>query len=146
MKVSRLSLLVALLVLSGCSKGPYDTASVSGRITLNGVPVADAAVMFQPVAPEGNINPGPGSYGITDADGRYSLKLVGKETPGAVVGKHKVRVENYTPPGDSSDDRPLKRSKQATSIPLKYNRGEAILEFEVPAKGTDSADFELKSP
>jgi len=145
MIASRLSLLAALVVLAGCNKGPYEVAAVSGRVTLDGQPVANAAVMFQPVAPEGTVNPGPGSYGITDAEGRYTLKLVGKETGGAVVGRHKVRVENYTDPGDSSDDRPRKAARPANPIPTKYNRGEAILEFEVPARGTDQADFDLKN-
>jgi hypothetical protein len=143
MIVLRLSLLAALVALAGCGKGPYEVAQVSGRVTLDGQPVAKVAVMFQPMAPKGTMNPGPGSYGITDAEGRYTLKLVGVETSGAVVGKHKVRIENYTEPGDSSDDRPRPRAKPAVPIPGKYNRGEAILEFEVPASGTDNADFPL---
>jgi len=145
MRPSRLSLLAALVVLSGCSKGPYEVAPVSGRVTLDGQPAGNVAVMFQPVGGEKNMNPGPGSYGITDAEGRYTLKLIGKETRGAVVGKHKVRIENYTEPGDSSDDRPRKAAKPANPIPNKYNRGEAILEFEVTANGTDQADFPLSS-
>src|SRR5262249_24396048 len=107
------------LVAAGCGKGENETASVSGRVTLNGQPVAKVAVMFQPIAPEGNLNPGPGSYGVTDSDGRYTLKLIGKETSGAVVGKHKVRIEVYTDPGDSSDDRPRKWVKPAVQIPTK---------------------------
>lgn len=141
-----LVLLAATVLLAGCGKAPYDTASVSGRVTVNGQPVPKAAVMFQPIATGGKNNPGPGSYGVTDADGRYTLKLVGLETGGAVVGKNKVRIENYTEPGDPSDDRPMKRVKPTVPIPLKYNRGEAILEFDVPAGGTDKADFELKGP
>jgi hypothetical protein len=134
------------LFFAGCSSEPYEVASVSGRVTLDGKPVEKAAVMFQPVAPKGNNNPGPGSYGISDADGRYTLKLIGKDRRGAVVGKHKVRIENYTEPEDTTDDRPeRKRAKPAVLIPSKYNRIEAILEFEVPARGTDKADFDLKS-
>jgi hypothetical protein len=147
MMLRRLSVCAAAAVLAaGCNSGPYETAPVSGRVTLNGQPVAGVAVMFQPIAPEGNPNPGPGSYGVTDAEGRYSLKLIGKETSGAVVGKHKVRIEVYTEPGDSSDDRPQKRPKPTVQIPRKYNQAEAILEFEVTAKGSDNADFDLKSP
>src|SRR5262245_52727183 len=135
---------VAILVV-GCSKGPYETAEVSGRITLNGEPLAGVAVMFQPMAPEGNINPGPGSYGITDADGRYTLTLVGKETPGAVVGKHKVRITPHdATPQDISDDTPKRRPKSKTLIPATYDLGDPILEFEVPAKGSNAADFDLK--
>lgn len=145
-RLSCLVLLAGLVALSGCSKGPFEIVPVSGRVTLDGQPVANAAVMFQPMAPEGAINAGPASYGITDAEGRYTLKLVGKESRGAVVGKHKVRVENYTDPGDSSYDGPRKpQPKPAQPIPGKYNRGEAILEYVVPADGTDKADFPLTS-
>jgi hypothetical protein len=89
--------MVACLVVisSGCSSEPYQTASISGRVTVNGQGYAKIAVMFQPVSAEKNNNPGPGSTGITDSDGRYTLKLVGKETKGAVLGKHKVWITNY---------------------------------------------------
>jgi hypothetical protein len=136
-------ILAALAVLAaGCRGEEYKTAPVSGRVTLNGVPVSNVAVMFQPVAPPGNINPGPGSYGITNADGRYNLRLIGKETPGAVVGKHKVRIENYTEPGETLDGRP-KRTEPIIQIPTRYNAAEALLEFDVPTRGSSSANFEL---
>src|SRR5262249_54064491 len=91
---------VFVVAFAGCNSEPYRVAPVTGRVTLDGKPVPQLAVMFQPVATDGNTNPGPGSYGVTDADGRYSMKLVGKETPGAVIGKHKVRMDPYTPPAD----------------------------------------------
>src|SRR5438067_9089981 len=90
---------VLALAMAGCSSEPYQIANVSGRVTVDGKPVEKVAVMFQPVAPPGNMNPGPGSYGITDADGRYTLRLIGVEKKGVVVGLHKVRIENYTDPG-----------------------------------------------
>src|SRR5262249_16860770 len=100
-----LTLLALPLLVTGCSQGPYQGAQVSGQVTLNGKPLANAAVLFQPVAVEGNINPGPGSYGVTDQEGRYTMVLVGKETKGAVVGKHKVRIANHDPtPQDPSED------------------------------------------
>jgi len=134
------------VVCAGCSSGDYKTAPVSGQVTLNGKPVENVEVMFQPVATDKSFNPGPGSYGITDADGRYTLKLIGKETKGAVVGKHKVRIDNHTPPGDPSDDRPVQRPKFAVTIPAKYHLVEAKLEFDVPSGGSTSADFQLTSP
>ena len=96
---------VALVLFAvGCSTEPYETAPVAGQVTVDGQPAPKVAVMFQPVASAGHLNPGPGAYGITDAKGHYSLKLIGKETRGAVVGRHKVRIENYTDPGDPSED------------------------------------------
>src|SRR5436309_1021087 len=97
--------LLPLLLLVGCSSEPYKVARVSGRVTLNGEPLANAAVVFQPVATGGDINPGPGSGGFTGSDGRYTLALTGKKTKGAVVGKHKVRI-TLVQEGDSADDQP----------------------------------------
>jgi hypothetical protein len=133
---------IPLLVLppAGCSGGPYGTARVSGRVTLNGQPLAHAAVTFQPIAPSGQFNPGPGSGGFTDADGRYTLKLIGTDSTGAVVGKHKVRI-TLVPQDNSADDR-QKRSKE---LPAKYNK-KTKLEYDVPPGGTASADFQLTAP
>jgi hypothetical protein len=140
MLLRRWPVLAALLVLStGCDSGPYKTARVSGRVTLNGSPLADAAVTFQPVATKGK-DPGPGSGGVTDADGRYTLTLVGKTTRGAVVGKHKVLITMYQK-DDPADDRP----KPVKRLPKRYN-SKTELQFEVPSGGSDSADFNLKAP
>ena len=134
-------LLLLLPLLAGCGGLGYKTASVSGRVTLNGEPLANAAVLFQPVAPEGNDNPGPGSAGVTDSEGRYTLTLTGEDARGAVVGKHKVRITLFQK-DDSSDDRP----KLYKQIPPKYYGRDTPLEYVVPAAGSASADFQLTSP
>jgi hypothetical protein len=142
-----LSIFAALILLpAGCSSESYKTASVSGRVTLNGEPLANAAVVFQPVAPEGNANPGPGSGGFTDADGRYTLKITkpnGQEIKGAVVGKHKVMI-TMKQTDDSADDK-AKRPKPPVKLPPKISGKDTKLEFDVPSGGTDSADFPLTS-
>lgn len=146
MMLRRVPILVALAAFSaGCSSDPFQTAPVTGRITVNGKPVAQVAVMFQPNAADGNNNPGPGSTGITDAEGNYSLKLIGKETKGAVIGKHQVRITNFREATDPADDNP-KYKKPAVPIPPKYYLPKAALEFDVPAKGSDSANFDLTAP
>ena len=138
--VRRSALLASLAVLAaGCGSGQF--APVSGRVTLDGQPLPNAAVTFQPVVTPGNPNPGPGSGGFTDADGRYTLKLIGTETRGAVVGKHKVRISLVPPKEDPADDRP-KRFKQ---LPAKYSGKDTKQEYDVPAGGTESADFPLTS-
>ena len=129
-----------LPILAGCGGGPYNVAPVSGRITLNGQPLANASVSFQPLAEGGKINPGPGSGGFTDSDGRYALKLDGTDTRGAVIGKHMVRID-LTHQDNSADDRP-KRFKR---LPARYNV-KTKLEYDVPTRGTDSADFQLTAP
>jgi hypothetical protein len=127
------------LLLASCG-GPYKVAPVSGRITVNGNPLDHASLTFQPVATEGKVDPGPGSGAFTDAEGRYTLTLVGKETRGAVVGKHKVRIY-LTPEANVVD----KAKKPVKELPERYN-AKTTLEYDVPANGTSSADFDLTVP
>jgi hypothetical protein len=128
-----------LLPVMGCG-GPYKFAPISGQVTLNGQPLANASITFQPEASATNNNPGPGSGAFTDADGRYTLKVIGTETRGAVVGKHKVRI-TLVADADSADDKP-KRVKQ---LPGRYN-AKTTLVYDVPAGGSSTADFPLTSP
>src|SRR5262249_58042856 len=136
MKHQHFLAILAVLSVScvGCKRGPYEIAAVSGRITVNGQPVAKVAVMFQPIAPEDNPYPGPGSTGVTDADGRYTLAMVveGKQVSGAVVGKHKVRITNFAEYGNPFDDRPTKQAKPLVLIPARYNDIKAWTDFDVP--------------
>jgi len=87
--------------------------------------------------------PGPSAFAVTDADGRYSAKLMGEDKQGATVGKNIVRFAGYVPV-DPTYDGPAK-TKPKTNVPPKY-QAEAAIEFNVPPKGTSSADFQLTSP
>jgi len=77
--------------------------------------------------------------GVTDAGGVYSLKLMGNDQAGAVVGKHRVEINLVV----ASDDRDPRTRPPTKTLPAKYNRN-SELNFEVPAGGTDQANFELK--
>lgn len=139
MRLLLVPLLMPLLLLStGCSK--QKIAPVSGRILLNGKPLPKASVTFTPVGTKDNMEPGPSSAGKTDADGRYTLELIGQDGKGAMVGKHKVRIALMSEL-PTSEDRP----EPLGQIPLKYN-GQTILEFDVPAGGSDAANFDLTVP
>lgn len=139
MRRSILSLFpVVTAILAGC--GSDKTAPVSGRITVNGNPLANASVTFAPIGSKDNQEPGPSSAAITDADGRYSLRLIGQEGKGAMIGKHKVRIA-LQEELDTTTDEPVKLKQ----LPLHYN-GQTKLEFDVPAGGTESANFDLKVP
>ena len=119
-------------------------APVSGVITLNGQPTAGIAVSFEPIATEGNNVPGPAASGVTGADGRYTLKTVGGETSGATTGKNRVKFCAYINPADINEDGTLK-TKPKVKVPARY-WSDPKIEFDVPAKGTDKADFQLKTP
>ncbi len=129
--------------LAGCGGAPYRVAPVSGRITLDGEPLANGVVTFQPIAdPEQSLNAGPGSYGHTDAEGRYTLYLVEGDRPGAVVGPHRVRISAAQ---ENPDDDPAGAGTPLRDpVPAKYRDGS--LSYTVTAKGSSAAVFDLHSP
>jgi hypothetical protein len=135
---------VFVVLALGC--GGTKHAPVSGKVTLNGQPLANVFVSFQPIAKEGSTEAGPGSSGTTDAQGRFTLKMATGEN-GAVVGKHRViisQVVNKT--DDTGDARPTRGGPpQMEKLPARYN-SESQETFDVPSGGTDKADFALKSP
>ena len=135
---------LATVLLVGCSNEEFGIAQVSGTVTLDGKPIAQVAVMFQPLAQGNNINPGPGSFGVTDENGKYSLELVGLRKKGAAVGKHQVRFDPYsTEQQDPSSDAPFVPTKPLPKIPSRYNSITPQFEFEVTQQGSTSADFAL---
>jgi hypothetical protein len=131
------------LSLAGCG-GNGKLAPVSGVVKLNGKPVADVEVIFQPTSGDSVSAPGPAAFGVTDAEGRYTLKVIGEDKMGASIGKNIVRFSGRASPADFSEDG-SKRGKPAVSIPPRYG-GDTKIEFDVPRGGTNSADFQLTSP
>src|SRR5215213_805942 len=82
---------VAVLVLAGCEGGGRKVVPVSGVVTVDGKPARNVVVSFQPVGSKEEPDPGRGSSGTTDENGRYTLVYDG-EKPGALTGKHRVRI------------------------------------------------------
>jgi hypothetical protein len=131
----------------GCSGGPA-YAPVSGVITIDGKPYPKAVVSFQPIGTKENPNPGRGSSAYTDDTGRYVL-VCDNGTPGAVVGKHLIRImtkgnDVVGQEGVGSDDETPKGKRDVDPIPPEWN-ALSQKEFEVPAAGTDKADFAITS-
>lgn len=120
------------LVAAGCSRGGFKLVPVSGRITSGGQPVPEATVTFQP---RGG---GPGSYGRADAEGRFVLRSVLDDSRGAVAGTHVVTITTAKDTDDTDDGGGGRTGELA---PARFRDGS--VEFVVPPKGTDSADFDL---
>jgi hypothetical protein len=140
---ARLLLGFALLLGLGCGSGKF--APISGTVTMNGKPLAGATVMFSPIAKEGTIDAGPGSGGKTNEKGEYTLTSV-KGHNGALVGKHRVSISLMNQgTGESESDDRRRPGQLRNQVPVRYN-GKTELTYEVPAGGTDKADFALKSP
>jgi hypothetical protein len=132
-------LIVSLWALgAGCDQPAYQLVPVSGSVTLDGVPLADGVVNFQPTGQSGK-KAAPGSVGRTDSAGKYQLTTVNDE-PGASLGRHKVKIYSYSPESAPVGDSDTGPSQER--VPERYNY-RTQLTFEVPDGGTDQADFEL---
>jgi hypothetical protein len=134
------SLLLGLGLFVGCTGGGGKFAPVSGSVRLNGKPLAGASVGFEPVVAD-KATYGPGSHALTDAEGRYTLKVTAENITGALVGKHTVRISL----GDAPKDDPTGVHLTRELLPARYN-SRSELSFEVPSGGSDAANFDLKRP
>lgn len=130
-----------LLMMMGCGES-YRLAPVSGKVTLNDKPLANADVHFQPIGSKDNTNPGPGSHGKTDANGRYTLRVDAHQA-GAVVGKHRVMIYAYE--GASRQADAGGGRKMRDRVPLRYNENSKET-CDVPREGKTDADFALTVP
>jgi hypothetical protein len=143
-------LLWMLLALAGCDQG-FPVAPASGVVLLDGKPLADASITTQPVASD-SPNPGPGSFGRTDSEGRFELELVKPAVPGAIIGDHRIMIRpaNAVPaisaPVQTENgimvfsDAPLP-SPAAQKWPASFTDGS--LRIQVPSEGTDEIRVEL---
>ncbi|QDT69278.1 hypothetical protein MalM25_22140 [Planctomycetes bacterium MalM25] len=135
-----------LLAAIGCNNSKFEFAEVQGSVTLDGQPVPEAKVVYMPVASNDDGEAGPYSQGVTDAEGRYTLKSV-EPSPhkGAVVGQHKIVVSTKRAHLDP-DKLDVEIIDSPETIPRQYTYYKRTpLTFEVPSGGTEIADFQLTS-
>jgi hypothetical protein len=126
-----------LFLVAGCGS---KAVPVSGKVTLDGQPVANAVVAF--VGDKDARGLGAGAEGKTDANGNYSLRIVTKDVDGALPGKYKVVISLVEAENSESNAKPAERKEK---IPEAFN-ARSELKFEVPSGGTTSANFDLKTP
>lgn len=129
-----LTLLTFSLIGCGASSDAPETGTVSGKVTMDGDPVANATITFSPE--EG----GRPSSGKTNAEGIYELDY-SSSVKGAVMGKHKVSVSTY---GEGEEDEygNLGATTKET-IPAMYNV-ETELVYTVD-QSSNEINIELKS-
>jgi hypothetical protein len=126
-----------LLVIAGCSDDGYaelGLVQVSGKVTLDGQPLANAKVAF-----EGEDK--GASIGMTDSAGGYTLSY-DSNTVGVKPGPKTVRITladaNVEGGGVAEGATAVKET-----IPAKYNR-QSVLRADVSASNR-MFDFDLKS-
>lgn len=123
------AVLIAMFFSAAGCGSRSDLASVTGKITLDGQPLANAFVVFAPTSQ------GTSSRGKTDAEGRYEMMFSDREK-GAWIGENLVRI-NTGDVGSGDVAGPKER------VPAVYNEA-TTLKVEVKP-GTNAFDFDLKS-
>ena len=131
------SLSLALCV--GCGS---DVVPVSGRVTLDGQPLAGAVVTFQPFSGRDPSHAISGSVGRTNEEGRFSLRLVEPDIPGASVGEHTVSITTATIDPEEMHTDDLRAGGER--VPKAWRDGSQ--RFTVAPGGTTSANFDLTTP
>ena len=145
-RATRLALAAVVLALPawGCGKAKPATAPVTGRVLLDGKPVADAAVMFEPIAG------GVPARGSTGGDGSFTLSTFARDD-GALVGRHRVSISKFVTEGVAANEFGLEAApgppglQPKAALPARYADPKTSgLEATVEAGGT-SVEFTLQS-
>lgn len=133
-------------VLASCnseSAPNLDTFPVTGKVTLDGEPVAGISVTFFPA----DGTPGNGASGTTDAQGQFSLKTPDQKE-GAPTGKYRVLFTLLQTP----DGKPIPADEMAADVgatnvlPEIYNDPQQTpMGSTVSESGADPSEFALKS-
>lgn len=145
MHVRSLSALVASLALTislGCEKyeGP-PLFAVSGTVTLDGKPLANAGVMFLPR----DDTRGNACLGITDANGKYVLKAERGGGEGCQEGKFAVTISKMKDPPPGAGEVAAAETGTEETLPAKYwDSAQTVLSATVPEGGA-TIDFKLES-
>jgi hypothetical protein len=121
-----LAVLAGVMGLSGCGDTRPSLGTVHGKITLDGKPLAHAAVSF---APEGG---GRASSAITDDQGNYVLCYL-RDVMGAKIGNHMVRISMPKEHGHKPDAVPA-RYNTSTTLKAKVAGGDQVINFDLTTR------------
>ncbi len=129
----------ALFIVAGCGGGVElpPLASVSGKVTNGGEAVANANVVFTPVAKGENQRP---SSATTDSEGNYEL-MYNVDKAGAVLGQHTATLElNSGGEGDYEEADNPEDAKDTAGLPARASDGSIKMEVK---EGTNDLNIEV---
>jgi hypothetical protein len=137
---------IFIVALAGCSSSR--TSPVTGVVTLDGKPVADASVQF---VPQGK---GRDATAQTDKNGEFAMSTF-KPRDGMLPGEYKIVITPSTGPVDptqyASSDAAMSGAaakpppRKEVSFPGKYTRADQTpLTQTIPASGRITLDLKSK--
>ncbi|MDR1964649.1 MAG: hypothetical protein LBQ50_12785 [Planctomycetaceae bacterium] len=128
-----------LIFNTGCG---HKTVTVSGKVIFDGKPGVNIAVLFQGKAVNGQAP--AAAFGLTNAQGEYSLSLVQNKKAGAFPGEYAVYLSWKNPNAEPVNIAETTEINLCPyKIPGRATSGEMM--FTVPPEGTQNADFEFDS-
>jgi hypothetical protein len=128
----RIGALALIALIAGC--GGASLESVAGKVTLDGSPLPD---VYMTLAPK-DASASERYAAKTDASGSFSFGAADNPGGGVPAGAYSLSMTTAFDP-NADEMTPAPREK----VPAPYSTGGA--DFEVPAGGTDAANFDLKS-
>ena len=129
-----------MVLVVGCGGGSdnLSVVPVSGKITWNGQPLPNAAVVYLPGQ---SLKNAPTALAKTDQSGAYALKLSTTDQSGAVPGAYRVRIRRaptaIATATNTDAGVPGAAAADADLLPEQT--------FEVPKEGTSSANFDIQT-
>ncbi|MCA9194163.1 MAG: carboxypeptidase regulatory-like domain-containing protein [Planctomycetales bacterium] len=117
------------------------TVKAEGTVTLDGIPVDQATVVF--IAQQGQYS----ARAITDASGKFTLQAF-DEKPGAVPGDYKIQVNKtvLNESGGGSDPGAGGTVQVSYGLPKRYAAiSTSGLKYTIPDQDTSDILLELKS-
>jgi hypothetical protein len=127
-QLRHLACAITVLTSLGCSRSHQPSLGlVSGTVSLDGVPLANAIVRFTPAGP------GRTSEGISDADGHYRLVYL-RAIPGANIDQHTVRITTASEENGGREVLPP-RYQSRTELKARVVSGVNDLDFALRSQG-----------
>jgi hypothetical protein len=145
MRTASTILMLTICLIVGCGGGSANPiAPASGVVTLDGKPIEGVSILL---IPKEGTSSGRISYGLTDAEGRFELR-VSPDQSGAIIGTHWVQLEKLTqqdgspiPAGTSPEE-----VAAMNQLPQAYaDAGSTPISAEIPESGTSDLVFDLSS-
>lgn len=127
-----ISPVIFALCLLGCGGTGDGLGSVTGKVTMNGKPLAGVVVEYSPTGGSGSM-----AMGLTDESGHYEM-MFSMNQKGASLGPNKVTIKTADAGLPDADGKKIREI-----VPSEYNSKSTLVATVI--EGANVIDFELTS-
>ena len=133
--------LVIVTAVAGCGRNPLGRLAISGKVTLNGRPLEQGTIAFEPTVRQTGV-----ASGSNIVDGSYSIPTEKGLPPGKYIVRIYSAVHRKTAPsGGDAPGSPDVIAPAIQIIPPEYNvRSEKSV--EVTSEGPNEFNFDVTNP